>query len=265
MAESTTTPSPNMATTGSICWHELMTTDQKAAIDFYKKLLGWETQDMDMGPAGIYKLLMHDGVMFGGCMEMTGPGWEEAPPPHWMTYLAVDDVDASVEKLKDLGGSVFHGPLDIPNVGRFAVVNDPQGGHFTLFHGNEPGPLGTAVVWNELVTTDREAAVAFYTALIGWTTDEMDMGPTGVYTMFKNGETYVGGCMTMPPEVAAHNVPPHWMGYIGVDNLATHVERAQKLGATTLTPIIEIPNNHGSFCTIKDPTGAVISLHQGAA
>ena len=255
------TNAPAMLKAGDFCWYELMTPNQPKAIEFFTSLMGWETEDMDMGPAGIYKILKKDGLPFGGCMSTDSEEMKDVPP-HWMSYIQTDDVDASVEKIKSLGGGLTHGPIDIPNVGRFAVVSDPQNAHFTVFQSNESGPKSDVVPWTELHTSDREAAVEFYTKLNGWTTEEMDMGPMGTYTMFKNGEDYIAGCMNMPPEQAEANVPPHWMNYLGVDDLEASCQQVESLGGTIVLPITEIQDNHGKFAVIQDPTGAIIALHQ---
>jgi len=99
---------------------------------FYNALFGWGAKPVDMG-GFTYTLLQKDGKDHGGMMEMTGPMWQGVPP-HWMMYVAVDDVDATAKKVAELGGKVCVPPTDI-SVGRFAVVNDPQGATFSLFKG----------------------------------------------------------------------------------------------------------------------------------
>jgi predicted enzyme related to lactoylglutathione lyase len=117
---------------GDICWNELMTPDANAASKFYSTLFGWNVVATPMGPF-TYHVLKRDGKDFGGMMAMQGPGWENVPP-HWMMYIAVDDVDATCRKLTDLGGKVCVPPTDIPP-GRFAVVSDPSGATFSVFKG----------------------------------------------------------------------------------------------------------------------------------
>ena len=117
---------------GDFCWHELMTPDAEAAKKFYGQLFGWKTNTVDMGGFK-YTLLSNGGPDIGGMMGMSGPEWTGVPP-HWMLYVAVDDVDATCKKITDLGGKVCVPPTDI-SVGRFAVVNDPQGATFSVFKG----------------------------------------------------------------------------------------------------------------------------------
>jgi predicted enzyme related to lactoylglutathione lyase len=114
------------------CWHELVTRDTAAAKKFFCDLMGWTTSEQDMGPMGTYTMFEQDGLAVGGMMGMDHPDWEGVPP-HWMTYLQVDDVDAKAAKVTELGGTICVPPTDIPNVGRFCVINDPSGGTISLF------------------------------------------------------------------------------------------------------------------------------------
>jgi len=129
MSEPQAAPNP-----GDFCWNELMTTDGPAARAFYTGLFGWDVEEKDMGPAGVYTLWQNDGKGAGGMMQMNGPQFEGVPP-HWMSYVAVDDVDASAAKATELGGEIKVPPMDIPGIGRFAVLSDPQGAVFSLYKG----------------------------------------------------------------------------------------------------------------------------------
>ena len=124
---------------GAFCWNELATTDLDAAQNFYKTLLGWEINEGKAPGGGMrYSEIVVGGRHVGGMYsmsEMCGEGGGEgAPqtPPHWMSYVAVDDVDASAAKAKELGGNVRVEPMDIPGVGRFCVINDPAGATISL-------------------------------------------------------------------------------------------------------------------------------------
>jgi len=119
---------------GAFCWNELSTTDLDAAQNFYKALLGWEIKEGTAPGGGTrYSEIVVGGQHVGGMYAM-GECGEGAPqmPPHWMSYVAVDDVDASAAKTKELGGKVSVEPMDIPGVGRFCVINDPSGAVISL-------------------------------------------------------------------------------------------------------------------------------------
>lgn len=115
---------------GALAWMELHTPDPAGCRAFYQALLGWTfTTSTDHGFE--YTEFQAEGLNAGGMMPMEGPEWEGIPP-HWMGYLAVADVDAAAAQVTELGGGVCVPPTDIPDVGRFAVVNDPQGATFSL-------------------------------------------------------------------------------------------------------------------------------------
>ncbi len=122
---------------GSFCWQELATRDVAAAKTFYTALFGWTTTEMPMGDAGTYTIVMNKDEGIGGIYDMSCCEEMGNTPPHWMTYIAVDDVDASAAKAGELGASICVPPTDIPNVGRFSVITDPTGATFALFKGNE--------------------------------------------------------------------------------------------------------------------------------
>jgi len=113
-------------TPGAFSWNELMTSDPEAALAFYTALLGWKTQKMPM-PGFDYHVLKVGETSVGGVMAMPPEAKAGGMPPNWGSYVTVSDVDATARKALELGGQVAHGPADIPNVGRFAVIVDPQG------------------------------------------------------------------------------------------------------------------------------------------
>ena len=118
-------------------WHEVYAPDAKAAIDFYTKALDFGTEEMDMGPAGKYTMLTKEGKGVCGVLSTTEMDMKDVPP-HWAVYLTVDDVDARVSKVTSMGGTVVVPAMDIPTVGRMALIHDPQGAHIWLF---KPAPM----------------------------------------------------------------------------------------------------------------------------
>ena len=122
---------------GAFCWNELGTTDVEAAKKFYTELFGWKLKEGHVAPM-IYNEIMVNGEAVGGIFQM-GPEFGGAPS-HWMPYVAVDDVDASVKRVEELGGKVCVPPTDIPNVGRFSVINDPTGATLSILKLGGPHP-----------------------------------------------------------------------------------------------------------------------------
>jgi predicted enzyme related to lactoylglutathione lyase len=250
------------STVGRFVWHELHTTDRPKAQKFYSTLIGWETKEVPMGPGEPYTLCMLEGKDHAGITKSMAPAHV---PPHWLPYIAVDSVDASVTKVKELGGKVFMEAMDIPNVGRFAAVADPQGAAFALFtsvkaYPDEPArPPVSAFCWEELVTSDPEAAAKFYSALFGYTVEEVPMGPMGTYRILKSGDRQRAGITKFPPGAPPH---PAWLEYIAVKDVDGSTRNAVEMGAKTLMPPTDIPNI-GRFSVIADPTGAAIALFKG--
>ncbi|HTM57626.1 MAG TPA: VOC family protein [Candidatus Udaeobacter sp.] len=116
---------------GTMCWNELITDDANKAGDFYKHVFGWTAEQAPLQQGGFYTIFKKDGAQAAGMMKATPD--MKLTHPYWMTYFGVDDVDKSAEKTRQLGGKIMMPPADIPNIGRFSIVTDAQGGYFTLF------------------------------------------------------------------------------------------------------------------------------------
>lgn len=112
---------------GAFTWNELMTTHVEQAKRFFGALLGWEYSAMDMGAQGTYTIIQNQGQGAGGMMALADSKAAPGTPPHWVSYVEVDDVDARTGRVEGLGGKVMSGPFDIPNVGRMSVIADPTG------------------------------------------------------------------------------------------------------------------------------------------
>lgn len=117
--------SSSMARPGHVSWNELVTTDVAGAKTFYSGLFGWKAEAF----GNDYTLFKTGDAMVGGLMKCPQPG----APAHWLAYVTVDDVDAAAVKAGKLGGKVVAPPFDVPEVGRIAVLLDPQGAAIGLF------------------------------------------------------------------------------------------------------------------------------------
>jgi len=234
---------------GTFVWHENVTTDPKRAQEFYTQLFGWGIEVFKAGELE-YPMISVGGQSHGGF-----PTVQEGTPPHWAGNIAVESVDDTVEKAKSAGGTLIHGPQDIPEVGRFAVFADPQGAVFVAFQSaGEPPQAAGVFVWDELGTQDVEGAERFYNAVFGWTTT--DMGEEyGGYKIFKKGETDVGGVMKMPDP----SVPSMWSPYVAVEDVDATVAKAGELGGAAIMEAMDVPNV-GRIAVLKDPVGAVFGI-----
>ena len=165
---------------GRLLWYELLTSDMKAAEQFYKPVVGWSVTPFEGSPESYDMWVRSDGVPVGGVMKL--PQGMNVPP-HWGMYVGVPNLEEGVARIEKLGGSWMSPVIDVPTVGRMRTMKDPQGAMFSIYEPASPpkNPEGEPQVgdvsWHELYTTDAEAALAFYTTLFGWKpTESMDMG-----------------------------------------------------------------------------------------
>lgn len=247
---------------GRFVWYELLTSDTKAAQDFYGSVVGWTPKDSGM--TGMEYILFHAGeTMIAGLMALTDEMKQRGIPPNWTGYVYVDDVDASTQQAKDLGGKAWMEPHDIPGVGRFSVIADPQGAVISLFkpsgpEGGPDAPMGTPghVGWNELYAVDWEKAYDFYSAMFGWQkSTPVDMGPMGTYQLFSHGGKDLGGMFNKPAEVPV----PCWLYYFNVDDIDAAQGRVTAGGGKVLNGPMQVPG--GSWIIqCMDPQGAMFAL-----
>lgn len=245
---------------GRFVWHELMTTDTDAAGDFYSRVVPWKTQDSGM-PS--YTLWMSGKYRAAGLMALP-EGDGAATPPHWLIYIGTPDVDATVDAADKLGGKVLKAASDIPNVGRFAVLSDPQGAAFAVFTpaaGSDEGavPPGGGVgdfTWHELATTDADAALSFYTELFGWSKGAAhDMGEMGVYQIVSHGGQDVAGVY----KVRDNSTPPNWLSYARVADATKAANAVKAAGGRVINGPMEVPG--GSWIVmLLDPQGGAFAV-----
>lgn len=239
---------------GQFCWVELSTSDDDAAKSFYSSLFGWSVQEMPI-PNGVYNMMQLRGRTAAAIMK------NPQAPVAWMSYVATDDVDASANKAKELGGTIIVPPMDAMEAGRFAVFTDPQGAALSLWKRNKTKGLGVfgepgALVWVELATRDTDAAKKFYTSLFGWTTKQ-NQDSTMEYTEWHIGERGIGGMFKIRPDMG--DFPPCWLPYFMVDDVDASAQKATSLGGKVQTAPADIPNV-GRFATVSDPQGAMFYL-----
>lgn len=245
---------------GLFVWYEHLTKDVKSAIAFYSEVVGWKTEPFSK--ESDYTMWVASQGAMGGIMTLPAEAAKMGVPPHWMGHVLVENVDATADNAKSLGGSVQVLPRDIPNVGRFSVIADPQGASLSIFTpgSGDPGKLHDMtkpgeICWNELLTSDQAGAFAFYSKLFGWKTfDEMDMGPMGTYRLYGIGDKQLGGMMSVK------DFRPAWLYYVEVSDLDGALERAKRLGAKVMNGPIPVPSG-GRIVQLMDPQGAVFALH----
>jgi len=253
---------------GSFCWFELYTSDQNAAKSYYNSLFGWTANDMPMGPGDFYTMFELEGRATGAACTLRPEQKAQGVPPHWMVYIAAANADESAGRVAGLGGKVVAPPFDVYDAGRMAVVQDPTGAFFNIWQSKTHTGLGIAGVhgslcWADLCTPDIERAKAFYSGLFGWVISAGENDPSG-YLHIKNGEEFIGGIP--PTKFLPPGVPPHWEGYLYVNNCDETAAKSSELGGKTIVAPMAI-EKVGRMAVLADPQGAVYAIigPEGAA
>jgi predicted enzyme related to lactoylglutathione lyase len=241
-------------------WYELMTTDMQVAVAFYTAVVGWRAEAFGQGHHYTVMNAGDDGV--GGVMPLPEEARQMGARPAWAGYIRSDDVDAETASLTRAGGTIKRAASDIPDVGRFAVVADPQGAMFMLLKPNGPDkpsvPATTPghIGWHELYASDWQAAFEFYAGQFGWTkADSMDMGAMGIYQLFAAGGDPIGGMMNKPVAFPA----AFWLYYVNVPDIDAAAKRVTDAGGQIMMGPQEVPGGQWIVqCT--DPQGAMFAL-----
>lgn len=240
---------------GTPSWVDLSSTDPAASKDFYGPLLGWSFDDQ--GDTG-YSMALFDGVPVAGLMEQPAEQAAAGVPPVWASYVTVGDCAAVTAKVEPAGGTVMAPPMDVMDAGKMSVIVDPTGAvictwepgeHIGAGLVNEPGTL----CWNELMTSDVNAALAFYGAVFGWTGQTFPMDGFD-YTELQMDGRGIAGAMPPPME----GIPANWGVYLGVEDADAAAAEATSMGATVVAPPMDGPP--GRWVVITDPQGAQVSL-----
>jgi predicted enzyme related to lactoylglutathione lyase len=244
-----------MTNNGRVVWYELLTTDPKGAVAFYPDVTGWKAEAW---PAGDYTMWMGKQGPIGGVTQLPERAKQSGAPPYWQASIQVVSFDATVDKVKQLGGKVFH-VEDVPQVGKIAVIADPQGAVVSVFTPQiemaphdltQPGEVS----WHELYTTDHQAAFDFYRQIAGWDKlGSFDMGPMGEYLLWGRDGVQIGGMMTNQKQ------PPGWIYYVTVADLDGTLDSAKAKGAKVLNGPMEVPGGQ-RMAQLTDPQGAVFAL-----
>jgi predicted enzyme related to lactoylglutathione lyase len=249
---------------GRFAWYELLTTDVPAARVFYAKVLGWEAQDAPT-PVFPYTLFNAGKISVSGAMGLPEEATRMGATPRWMGYVGVKDVDATANRIEQLGGTVYVPPTD-SNIGRISVVADPQKATLALVDGLKPGQKRVTdlsksgcVGWHELLAADWEKAFAFYRELFGWQKAVADADtasdPADTYQLFSAGGQTIGGMFT---KLLTEPVP-FWLFYFNIDDIDAGVERVKSGGGQVVDGPLELPDGSW-FARCIDPQGAVFSL-----
>jgi predicted enzyme related to lactoylglutathione lyase len=209
-----------------------------------------------------YRMINAGDGLVGGIFKLTDDMCEQGAAPCWMMYIGVDDVDACVGANAAAGGSVMLPAFDIPNVGRIAMLTDPQGAPFYVMRGSSdekstaynPDSAGHGA-WHELHATDGVSATDFYCGQFGWgKSSSVDMGPMGKYQLLSSGGRDLGGIMT-----DARFPRPAWLVYFRVDGIELAARRIVEAGGQVIHGPMEVPGG-GWIVNGLDPEGVMFAL-----
>jgi uncharacterized protein len=244
---------------GTFSWVDLATPTPAGAREFYGALFGWEAEEVP-GAGGAYTMFRLGGSDVAACFAQ-----DESQPPHWNSYVTVDDAETSASSAAALGGSVAMDAADVEGIGRMAVIADPLGAALALW---EPrGQIGAEVVnvpgalcWNDLGTTDVDAAMAFYAELFGWSYEQrLDDDPLR-YMRIRNGDTENGSVHLQGDDERGY--PPAWVAYFATADVASAGTRVGELGGEVIVEPLEVPAG-GRVSVVTDPQGAAFGLFDG--
>jgi uncharacterized protein len=246
---------------GRFAWYELMTTDLAAAKTFYTKVVGWGTKDAVTAdwPHTVFTA----GTTFvSGLTGLSEEARKTGARPMWLGYVSVDDVDATVDRIKRLGGTVRVPPTNVLDISRFSVITDPQMAMLAVIQWLRPSqqPLAAPaerrrVGWHELLAADCEASRYFYGELFNWQKAQADTGPLDTYNLFSVGGQTIGGMFTKSPLVRV----PHWLYYFNIGDIDAASERVKSYGGQVLGTFGEAPGGNW-IARCVDPHGAVFAL-----
>jgi uncharacterized protein len=255
------TPTPTgLHLTGKFVWFDLFTRDLPAVRQFYEALLGWSFHETP-GAEDRVMTIEYGGVPIGNAVAMDRAKIENQQS-RWLSYMSVMDVDQSVLRVQQSGGSVYMPARDLPDRGRVAVVLDPQGAPFALVASATGDPPDNGFDRNaffaaELWARDRKTAITFYQAVVGYALELADLGDDSIYHLLVKNGVPRAGVVQIPWE----NVKPNWVPYIAVEDVDAVTAKVEALGGRLL--IEPDPNiRAGRVAIIADPSGAVFAIQQ---
>jgi len=246
---------------GTFSWVDLNTPDQEGAKAFYSGLFGWAADDRPVTDGVVYSMQQIGGKSVAAISPQMQDQREQGVPPLWNSYITVESADEVAARAGELGADVHAPPFDVMDVGRMAVIQDPQGAFFMIWEPkttigaelvNAPG----AFCWNELYTPDLEGAKSFYGQLFGWEWTQFEQSPDPYFVIMNQGHSN-GGIRGLPRP----DMPPHWLVFFATEDIDATMSRAAELGGQEMMAPLDI--GIAKVAVLKDPQGAVFALYAG--
>ena len=250
----------NLRLVGKFVWFDLFTHDLKSASHFYEELFGWSFYPEKSGRK-IVNTITREGIPIGNAIQINRKK-NKLRKSRWLSYMSVENVDASVKLVEQNHGTVFMRPKELPNRGRVAVVKDPLGAVFamvTVSGGDPPDKEIMENFWmgSELWTSNVDSAMDFYYLLVGYEKELVDVGAESKYHLLVKDGQPRAGMVKIPRD----DIKPNWVPYIAVQDVMTVADKAEQLGGILLIePDKEV--REGMLAIISDPNGAVFAVQQ---
>jgi predicted enzyme related to lactoylglutathione lyase len=245
---------------GKVIFVELVTPNILAAKQFYAELFGWTFRDIPSGETTYSEALL-DGHPVAGLMHKAVPAGESRQPS-WLSYFAVQDVDAATVTARRQGAKVLVEPRNVPSLGREAVFADVQGAVFAMIassSGDPPDVLAAPGewIWSSLITSDPDAAAAFYQTLLDYEVFELPADEDERHLLLAT-DNYARASVNSLP---AHkpNLHPHWLNFIHVEDAVQTVAKLVALGGRVLVEP-RLDRHGGKIAVVTDPLGAPFGL-----
>jgi hypothetical protein len=245
---------------GKVILLELITPDLASAERFYGGLFGWTFRDIEAGRTKYAEALL-DGRAVGGMFQRTIPRGQLRQPA-WLSFFAVQDVDATEKLAVQHGARLLFGPRSFPNRGRQAVLADPQGAVFAILASSSGDPPDFLAdpgewIWSSLITSDPNEAAAFYQTLFDYDVFELPSRSGALHLLLASHNYARASVNALPPNgTHAH---PTWLNYVRVDDATKITAKAVALGGRVLVAPHE-DRQGGKVALIADPDGAVFGL-----
>lgn len=246
---------------GTPIWYELLTNDAAASRSFYETVVGWKMHPPPPADPKHYWMIDAASAHVGGMMQLSDEMRAKGAKPTWLFYVGVEDVDATVRRATDAGATVLMPAFDIPDVGRIAMIADPQGNPLYVMRGGvdaastafERTGMGKCN-WNELSTSDPVAGNAFYATVFGWKFDESMKMPDGDYAFVDVGSNRIGATMKQ-----AAGAPAGWMFYFRAPDIDAAVEKVKSGGGKVHAGPMEVPGGD-KVIVASDPQGVPFGI-----
>lgn len=249
--------------TGTPCWTDVTSPDLDRTVSFYGELFGWEAERDPRPEAGGYVMFKKKGKYVAA--GSPPPPGQEGVPPHWSTYIASDDVDATAKRVTEAGGTLLMEPMDVFESGRMVLAQDPVGAVFGVWQAKEHigAELATepdTMTWNENLTPDPERSSEFYKAVFGYEIQESNMGGAQPYRVLQVDGRGIAGMLPLTPEMGP--TPPNWTSVFAVEDTDAAIGKVRDLGGQVLVEPFDIPQV-GRYAVVQDPVGAVFGVLAG--